>query len=158
MRQSSLLGPAHGVLVVRGSVEEGLRYEVRRGDGTTLGEDEVLALTPEDPAFSAAIAQLATRPSPTAVERLADAGIEYVVFPAPADGRVAAQLDATTGLSQASAEDRSTRAWHVDPPPSTPFRSGDRAWQRSTLVVVQVLALLLVLVLCGPTRRRREAR
>ena len=41
-------------------------------------------------------------------------GIEYVVLPAPADGDVASALDATGGLVQASAEDRSTRAWQVD--------------------------------------------
>ena len=45
MVQSSMTGPAHGILVVRGDVERGLTYSVRRGDGVTLGEDEILDLT-----------------------------------------------------------------------------------------------------------------
>ena len=48
MVQSSKLGPEHGILVVRGNVDDGLTYTVRRGDGVTLGEDEILTLTAED--------------------------------------------------------------------------------------------------------------
>lgn len=158
MTQSSLLGDAHGVLVLRGSVDDGLTYLVRRGDGVTLGEDEILALTPEDTEFTAALQQLVGGPSATGVAALADAGIEYVVLPAPADGRVAAELDATTGLSQAGAENRSTRAWHVDVPAEEPFRSGGVTWQRILLLVMQGAALLVIGVLCGPTRRREGRR
>ena len=48
MVQDALRGPAHGILVIRGSVDEGLSYAVRRGDGVTIGEDEILAATPTD--------------------------------------------------------------------------------------------------------------
>ena len=40
MQQSSLLGQEHGVLVLSGSIDEGITYRIRRDDGTTLGEDE----------------------------------------------------------------------------------------------------------------------
>ncbi|HQR26534.1 MAG TPA: glycosyltransferase [Nocardioides sp.] len=156
MVQSSALGPAHGVLILDGSVEDGVSYSVRRGDGTTVGEDEVQALTPEDRAFTATVRALVSRPTTAVVNALADQGIEYVVLQAPADSRVAATLDATNGLSQASAEDRSTRAWHVDQELDPDALTGPDSWQRTALLVLQALALLLVLVLAGPTRRRER--
>jgi len=92
------------------------------------------------------------------VARLADHGIEYVVLPAPADGSVAAALDATGGLVQASAEDRATRAWHVSRELDATAVDGDRSWLRVALLGLQGLAVLAVLVLCLPTlRARREA-
>ena len=100
MVQASLLGPAHGILVIRGSVDEGLTYAVRRGDGVTIGEDEILAARRADAEFDArrAGADLAsTRRRRGAAGR---AGIQYVVLPAPADGTVAAGLDASGGLDQ----------------------------------------------------------
>ena len=115
MVQRAETGSEHGILVVRGDVDEGLRYTVRRGDGVTLGEDEIIALAGEDSAFTDTVRSLTSRPTPEVVASLADRGIEYVVLPAPADGSVAAALDATGGLVQASAEDRSTRAWQVEP-------------------------------------------
>lgn len=156
MVQSSELGPEHGILVVRGSVEDGLSYTVRRDDGVTTGEDEVLALATEDAAFTALVQGLTARPTPASVDGLASRGIEYVVLPAPADGEVAAALDATAGLVQASAEDRSTRAWQVDLPLSGEDLDGPRSWLRVALLVVQALAVLAVLVLCAPTTDRRR--
>ena len=154
MVQSSELGPEHGILVVRGSVEDGLTYTVRRDDGVTTGEDEVLDLTGEDRDFTTLVRGLAARPTPDAVDALASRGIEYVVLPAPADGEVAAALDATAGLEQASAEDRSTRAWQVDRPLSADDLDGSRSWLRIGLLVLQGLAILVVLVLCAPTSDR----
>ena len=88
---------------------------------------------------------------------LASRGIEYVVLPAPADGEVAAALDATAGLEQASAEDRSTRAWQVGQPLSASDLDGPRSWLRVGLLILQGLAILVVLVLCAPsTDRDRE--
>ncbi|WP_426244858.1 glycosyltransferase family 2 protein [Nocardioides sp. LHG3406-4] len=157
MEQSSLTGDEHGVLVVRGSVDDGLTYRVRRGDGVTLGEDEILALADEDAAFSADVAELVSRPTSTSVTALAAAGIEYVVMPAPADGRVASGLDATSGLVQASAEDRQTRAWRVDRPLDPDAVSGPGSVLRVVLLIVQAIAIAVVAVLAGPTVRRRES-
>jgi len=158
MVQSSMTGAAHGILVIRGDVETGLDYTVRRGDGVTLGEDEIVDLTPEDTDFTRDVRALVSRPTPAVVDALADRGIEYVVFPAPADGDVAAALDATGGLVQASAEDRSTRAWQVDRALDPDAVDGPRSWLRTGLLVLQALALLVVAVLCVPTTERRRRR
>ncbi len=153
MNQSSQLGPEHGILIVRGDVETGLRYVVRRGDGDTVGDDEILALTDEDVAFTENLRELVARPTPEAVDELAARGIEYVVLPAPADGRVAARLDASVGLVQASAEDRSTRAWRVDVPLAEDALDGPTSWLRVVLLVVQGIAIVVVLVLAAPSVR-----
>ena len=137
MVQDALRGPAHGILVIRGSVEDGLTYAVRRGDGVTIGEDEILAATPTDAEFDADVQELTSRPRAAIVARLADAGIQYVVLPAPADGSVAAGLDASGGLDQASAEDRSTRAWQVSRPVDEDALDGPTSWLRVALLVLQ---------------------
>lgn len=157
MVQSSEQGPEHGILVVRGTVDTGLTYTIRRGDGMTTGEDEVLALTAEDADFTATVQALTTRPTPDAVDRLGESGIEYVVLPAPADGRVAAALDATTGLVQASAEERTTRAWRVDRPLDAALLEGPVSWLRVALLVLQALSLVVVAVLCLPTTNPRRS-
>ncbi len=151
MVQEAERGPAHGILVVRGSVEDGLTYAVRRGDGVTIGEDEILAATEPDADFDADVQALTSRPRAAVVARLAEQGIQYVVLPSPADGRVAAALDASGGLDQASAEDRSTRAWQVSRPVDEHALDGPGSWLRVTLLVVQALAIAVVLVLCAPS-------
>jgi len=158
MVQASLEGPAHGVLVIRGSVAEGLTYSVRRGDGVTLGDDEILAATPADPDLDAAVSALTSRPRAAVMARLAEQGIQYVVLPAPADPTVAAGLDAAGGLDQASAENRATRAWQVTRPVDEHALDGPTSWWRTALLVAQGVAIVVVLVLCVPTTRpRREA-
>ncbi len=156
MVQSAMTGPEHGVLVIRGSVQEGLTYAVLRDDGVSLGEDEVLALAADDPALDADVTALVSRPRPAVIQQLAAAGLEYVVMPAPADGSVAAGLDATDGLVQASAENRETRAWRVDEPLDPGAVDGPGSWWRGLLLVVQALAVVAVLVLALPTTRERR--
>ena len=159
MQQSSLLGEEHGVLVLGGSVEDGITYRIRRDDGTTLGEDEVLTLADEDTELTAEVRALVSSPTPGVVAALGSRGVEYVVLTSPADGQVSALLDATAGLDQASAEDRSTRAWHVDRPLDASAVDGPGSWWRTVLLVVQGLAILAALVLAAPTvRQRRERR
>ena len=153
---SSEAGAERGILVVRGTVDEGLSYTVRRGDGVTLGEDEVLALTDEDAAFTSTVRALSARPDPETADELARSGIEYVVLPEPADPDVAASVDATIGMVAASAEDRSTRAWQVDRPLSADLVEGPRSWLRIGLLLLQLVGVLVVLVLCAPTTERRR--
>ena len=144
--------------MVRGSVAEGLTYTLRRDDGVTTGEDEVLDLTAEDRGFTALVRDLAARPTPEEVSSLASRGIEYIVLPAPADAEVAAALDATAGLEQASAEDRSTRAWQVQETLSARDLDGPRSWLRIALLAVQGLGIVVVLVLCAPSTERGGGR
>ncbi|WP_435742976.1 glycosyltransferase [Nocardioides sp. SYSU DS0663] len=154
MVQAATADESRGILVLRGSVEDGLRWVVRRGDGVTLGEDEILALAPEDTGLTDDVRALVSRPTPALVGDLADRGIEYVVLPAPADGDVAAALDATAGLDQASAGELGMRAWQVDRPVAEDAVDGPGSWWRVLLLVVQGVALVWVLVLCAPTTRR----
>jgi hypothetical protein len=157
MQQSSLLGQEHGVLVVSGSVEDGITYRIRRDDGTTVGEDEVLTLAAEDTALTDDVRTLVSSPTPAVVAELGDRGVEYVVLTSPADGQISSLLDATAGLDQASAEDRSTRAWRVDRPLDPDSLDRPRSWWRTGLLVLQALAVLAALVLAAPTvRQRRE--
>jgi GT2 family glycosyltransferase len=156
MEQSSLLGPEHGVLVLGGSVDDGITYRIRREDGTTVGEDEILTLTDEDTALTDDVRTLVSSPTPEVVAALADRGLEYVVLSAPADGHVSALLDATAGLDQASAEDRQTRAWRIDRPLDPSAGEGSAGWWRTVLLVVQGLAVVVALVLAAPTVRRRR--
>ncbi len=156
MVQRSVTGPEHGVLVVRGSVIDSITYTVRRGDGLTVGEDEVVALTDADPDVTATIRALVARPTPEVVDRLGDLGVEYVLLPSPADGAVAAALDAASGLVQASSSPGS-RAWQVDRPLDPDAVAGDgTSWLRVVLLLVQGLVLLVVLVLAAPTLRSRR--
>ena len=156
MMQSAALGPAHGILVVRGDVGTGFTWSVVRDDGLTVGEDEIVGLMEADDELDADVAQLLTSPASDAVEALPGHGIEHVVLPAPADGNVAAVLDATTGLEQASAEDRSTRAWRVAEPVEEDAVVSSQSWVRRALLAGQGLALLVVLVLCLPTLGRER--
>lgn len=156
MVQSSAQGDEHGVLVVTGTPETGVEYRIRRGEGTTVGEDEILLLSSEDRALTEAVRSLTSAPTEQVVEDLASRGIEYVFLAAPADGRVAAGLDATTGLVQASAEDPATRAWRVDRPLDAAAVAGRSSWTRPVLLAVQAAAVVLALVLAAPTMRRRR--
>jgi GT2 family glycosyltransferase len=158
MVQSSEAGPEHGILVIRGSVERGLAYTVRREDGIRLGEDEVVAHSTPDDGLDERVRALVSRPTTTVVAGLGDAGIEYVVLPSPADPDVAAALDATGGLEAASAEDRGTRAWLVDQPLSADEIDGPRSWLRVALLLLQAGAVVAVLVLCAPTTGRTSSR
>ena len=144
------------MLVVRGSVDAGVDYRIRRGDGITLGEDEILALADVDAASTPRCAPWSPLPPPTVVKALADAGIEYVVLPSPADGTLAAGLDATAGLDQASAEDRSTRAWKVDRPLQADDVESRTSAFRIVLLIVQ--GLRSSSCWCWPPRPLRKAR
>lgn len=154
MQQRAETGDENGILVVRGSVADGLTYEVYRGDGPTVGEDEIAALTEVDDADTDLVRTLVTTPTEDEVGRLVDRGIAYVVLPAPADGEIASRLDATVGLVRASAEDRETRAWTVIRESDPASVTGPRSWPRTALLVLQGVAVLTVFVLALPTVRR----
>ncbi|GAA4803737.1 glycosyltransferase family 2 protein [Nocardioides caeni] len=143
----------NGVLVLRGNVDDGVRYEVHRGDGPTVGEDEIAALTPEDPAVTEVISALVTAPDSDAVADLSRRGILYVVLAPPSDGEIAAGLDATSGLEQASAP-RGTRAWQVSTAPEP--LPDPTPWLRWLLLLVQLAAIPTLVVLALPPLRRNR--
>jgi GT2 family glycosyltransferase len=153
MVQNAATGPQHGILVIQGGVADGLTYRVWRGDGITLGEDEIQAYAEPAASLTDTIRSLVSDPSKSVVDQLATAGVEYIVLTAPADGDVAADLDATTGLAQASAENPDTRAWHLTAAPTSVGIAGHGSWFRWVLVALQLAAVLTVAVLSGPTRK-----
>ncbi|MEO9325951.1 glycosyltransferase family 2 protein [Nocardioides sp. C4-1] len=152
MLQRSESGAEYGVLVVRGTVDDGFRYTVRRGDGRTVGEDEVVSVTDADPGVTATITELLSRPTPDTIDALAGLGIAYVLLPDPADGSVSSTLDAASGLVQASSQPGS-RAWEVDRELDASLLDGDPSWLRIGLLLVQGVVLLVALVLAAPTLR-----
>lgn len=158
MVQSAETGAERGILVLRGDADAGFTYAVVREDGITLGEDEVVALAPEDEELTRTVDSLVSGPDRDAVRALADQGVQYVVMPAPADGNVASVLDATAGLEQASAEDRSTRAWQVGGELNPDAVEGSWSWWRIALLVLQGVAIVVVAVLCAPTTDRGSRR
>lgn len=150
-------GEQDGVLVLTGSVQDGLTYRIQRGVGSTVGLDEIMALTPEDPAVTELVGRLATAPDREAVRELVRRGIAYVVMPAPADGTVVVHMDATGGVRRASAENRDTRTWRViEEAPADAVRAEGSGW-RTVLLLVQGLGILVVVVLSLPTLRRARS-
>lgn len=155
MEQSSDLGPAHGIVVLEGDLDQGLVYTVRRGDGPTVGEPEIIALTEPDAGLTEVLGDLLSRPRPAVAQALADHGIEYVVLSSPADPAVAAVLDTAPDLAQAGTEDRTMRAWQITRPLSETNLVAASSWTRTVLLVLQGVALVLVLVLCAPSRKEQ---
>ncbi|UAL28624.1 glycosyltransferase family 2 protein [Nocardioides rotundus] len=153
MEQSADLGPQHGIVVLSGSLADGLDYVVRRGDGPTVGEPEIAALTAPEPRLTETMGALLSRPTPAVARSLAGEGIEYVVLSSPADPRVAAVLDTAPGLVRAGTADRTMRAWQVTAPLSAESLAAPGSSYRVVLVIVQGLALVVALVLCAPSRR-----
>ena len=149
--------PHNGILVIRGSTSAGLRYSIVRGDGTTLGDDEIETLTPEDTAFTSLVQQFVSHPTDDVVHGLADRGIQYVVMPPRVDAGVAAAIDASGAVSQAGSASRDTRAWQLDVAPRGDF-DGHRSWLRIGLLLIQGVGIILVVVLCLPTLERRRRR
>ncbi|MFS3128163.1 glycosyltransferase [Nocardioides sp. Bht2] len=156
MRQAGDEDPNRGVLVVAGSVAEGLDWTVQRGDGPWLGEDEILALTEVDTALEQQVTALLTSPTEQVTTALPGRGVEYIVLPAPADPGLVGLLDSATGLSRASTSDRATPAWQFETPVADDAVTGEGPWWFGWLLGVQVIALLAVLILCGPTRREQR--
>ncbi|HEX3930452.1 MAG TPA: glycosyltransferase family 2 protein [Nocardioides sp.] len=157
MTDEATSASANGILVIRGDVAQGLTYTVRRGAGDTLGESEILYAAAPDPGFDADVRALVSRPTPTVVHGLAEAGIRYLVLPAPYDGSVAAGLDATDGLGQAGTESQSTRTWQVETPVDPRAVAGPGSLLRTVLLLVGTAGLVVVLVLTLPTLRARRS-
>jgi len=145
--------PSHGVLVVEGALSEALTWRIHRGDGLTLGEPEILALAEPDADLNRTVAELFTNPQTEVIESLASHGVLHIVFPAPADPGAMQVLDAAGDLTRASTSDREVAAWRLDVPvPDDAIDGSGPAWL-PWLIALQSMALVVVLVLCGPTRR-----
>ncbi len=156
LAESTAEAPQHGVLVVRGDVDDGFTWTIDRGDGVTLGEDQLLATAVTDPADEVVVDELLTSSTTSDGTRLRGLGVRHVLLTDPADGRLAAVLDATPGLTPTGA-DPGARAWQVDgDDPAASTVAGPGSPWRVGLLVVQGLALLVTLVLAAPTIRQAD--
>lgn len=144
------------VLVVRGSADQA-RYDVLAGDGLRLGDDSVLPPA-GSPKMTSLVTDLLVERTGVAPARLAEKGIGYVVLPPPNSSQLVEQLDATPGLSRASAGQLA--GWQIDKArrqrdssvPGLESAESDRRLQ----VAGQAGLWLLVLVLAAPGLHRRE--
>lgn len=144
------------VLVVRGSVNSAT-YDVLAGDGVRLGDDSVLPPVGSK-RVTGLVTDLLVERTGVAPARLAELGIGYVVLPPPNSSRLVDQLDATPGLSRASAGQLA--GWQIDSErtqrdsDAAALESGepDRRWQ----LAGQAGLWLLVLLLAAPGLHRRE--
>ena len=102
------------VLVVTGDQAQA-QYRLSVNDGLRLGEDSVLPVDPPR-VLGVTVRQLLSQGSAEDAARLADMGIKYVVLLQPADPRLVASLDGTTGLSRASTTEAELLGWQVVAP------------------------------------------
>ncbi|HEY6935363.1 MAG TPA: glycosyltransferase family 2 protein [Marmoricola sp.] len=142
-----------GVLVLRGGDGRGVHYRLLRDGDLTIGDDAVLALTPPDDRLTALVGRLLSTDPGDAATRLAGYGIDYVYARAPARPAVTGALDATSGLSGASAPPQGTRAWQLTAHPSlTAVHPVTSPWHWP-LLALQLIVLVAAIVLALPTRR-----
>ena len=144
-----------GVLVLTGD-RHVVQYRLLRDGATRIGDDGVLALTPPNGDLTAVVSQLLSADPGQAARDLAGFGVSYIYAPAPARPAVTAALDATSGLSGASAPQRDTRAWQVSAPPSLTAVRPVTQVRHWVLIGVQLLTLVVAVLLALPSRR--EAR
>ncbi len=140
-------------LVVRGSLDGGVRYTVVRGSGPVLGEEAMIRPSDTAEDVRAAVDRLLSSPSDEDVQVLLDAGITAVYLP-DADDRLASRVDAAPSMQPAGSESPTSRVWTVQGDADDPAR--DAPWWRVGLGAVQTLVWLLALVLTAPVRRRPE--
>lgn len=157
MAQKSETSPSYGVLVVDGTITGGVTYAIRREDGLRLGEEEIAAFEPADEVFVGDVRELISNPSTEQLERIRSAGVAYIVQSTPGDPAIRATLDSIAGLQPASAAD-GIRAWELaDEPGRDVVEDASTSVVRWILLAVQGVAIVVVLVMAGPSRERREA-
>jgi hypothetical protein len=116
----------------------------------------VLALTPPDAALTSVVSRLLSTDAGNAAQDLAAYGVSYIYAPAPARPAVTAALDASDGLSGASAPRHHTRAWQLSARPDlTAIKPVDDVghW---VLIGLQLLTIVVAVLLALPSRK--EAR
>ena len=156
MSEAAAARPVNGVLVIRGSSRTGFDYVLLRGDGLRTGDASVLPPVAAERPVTSLVGDLASAPDAADIAALARHGVRYVYLPAPADPRLAGNLDSVSGLNFASAVRRGARAWQLDKPPSDAALPRPPGSRRPLLLAVEALALLVVAVLAMPSRRARR--
>lgn len=156
MAQASENSPSYGVLEIDGTIRAGVTFAIRREDGLRLGEEEIAAFEPADAEFVDNVRELISNPSSERLDRIRDAGISYIVQSAPGDPAIRATLDSIAGLEPASAPD-GTRAWELaEAPAADAVDDAHTSASRWILLAIQGIGFVVVLVMAGPSRGRKE--
>ncbi|HET6151526.1 MAG TPA: glycosyltransferase family 2 protein [Marmoricola sp.] len=145
----------NGVLRINGGAAHGIEYQLLRSGPQRLGDDGVLALTPQNNSFRSLVERLLSSAKPGDATLLASYGVKYVYAPAPVASVVSGGFDAAYGFLPASAPARGSRAWMVQPTTSLSHVVVQRAWLRPGWIAISLLTILVGLVLAAPERRRR---
>jgi GT2 family glycosyltransferase len=103
-------------LVLSGSSDAGVGYQILRDDGTRLGEETVLPPRSDLAEVDRTVAGLLSHPDIDSIESLLDHGIGAIYVEPPVDPAVESVLDGGVGLTRAGTTDPAARAWELDPP------------------------------------------
>ncbi len=143
-----------GVLVLTGDARDGVSYRVLRHGPWRVGDDAIAALTQPDPALTDLVGALFSPRASAASTSLADYGLAYIYVPVPARPAITGALDASTSLSRASAARARDAAWRIQAPGNLNRVHREAQPWRRTLVGLELFAIVVVIVLAAPTRRR----
>ncbi len=103
-------------LVLTGSSNSGVGYQILRDDGTRLGEETVLPPRSDLAEMDRIVAALLSHPDIVTVDSLLDYGIGAIYAESPVDPAVESVLDGGIGLTRAGTTDADARAWELDAP------------------------------------------
>lgn len=154
MQQAAERDPALGTLVLRGELDATVTHELVRRPGPRLGDEGMRPSYAAQAGLTGAVADLLTQPGDPEVAAVAAQGVRYVYAAEPVDPALATRLDSAPGLVPASADRPEARAWRVEQETTYDAPASARTWLRPLLLILQGLALVTVLVLAAPTRRR----
>ena len=147
---------SNAVLVLRGgSRGTDVRYRVLREDTLRVGDDGVVALTPERIDLTTALGRLLAGSDPGMSRKLSSFGIVYVYAPPRVSAAVAGAFDAAEGFTGASAPAPDSRAWRLEGPATLTSVGSTSNLPHLLALAVQLVAVLASVVLALPGRRRR---
>jgi GT2 family glycosyltransferase len=139
-------------LVVTGTIDAGVEYEVVSGTGPFLGEEALAPSAARRDRVTAAVRRLLAQGTASDVRTLAAEGVDAIYAPR-ADDEVARRIDAVPLLSPSGSDAPESRAWTLALEPGSP--SASAPWWQRPVVVLQALAWLVAIVLTAPVRRRK---
>lgn len=140
-------------LVVRGTIADGITYDVFDRDGLRLGDEAVLPSVDDSRAVTTLVARLLSNPSTKDLSELSADGISAVYAP-DVDPELVRRLDAAPGLQPAGSENPKSRVWTLPQKPAPSTGTGP-IWH-PVVAGVQLLLWLLAVILTAPVRQRRR--
>ena len=141
-------------LVLTGTIERGVDYQVVDGDGPFLGEEAIAGSSAATSKLTSAVRRMLAQGTAADVRALSDYGIDAIYAPR-VDPDVARRIDATPLLSPAGSDSPQSRVWTLTVDPQSDHATAP-SWH-PVVAGVQVLAWLVAIVFTAPVRRREIA-